>query len=132
MSVVNRSNCLKICISDLNRKGSIELRSVRSPKFGESKSTIVFSVVAQAYFKIVTVTGSKRFSGVVIDKKTTHLFTTRWSPSLNNIDAAGEHFIKHDNRYFRVMTITDFNEQKQWLIFQCRERGISSNEETDA
>ena len=126
------SNCFKICIADLNKKCIIQTRKVSAPNFGETKATETFATLFTGYFKIQTLRGTRRFSGVNIDKRATHIFITRWKASLSEIDAAGEHFINRSDKRFRVIEITDINEHGRYLLFQCTERGLDDNEETDA
>jgi hypothetical protein len=125
-------NCFKYCIADLNKKCTIETRVIVPPKMGQLASSISFSTLFTGFFKILTTRGTRRFSGVNIDEKTTHLFITRWKTSIDDLDGAGEHFIKRLNIYYKVVDITNLNEHNRWLIFQCTERGIDTEEETNA
>lgn len=139
--IVNRSisaNCLKICAGDMNRKASLELRTIVPPKMGQTKSTMSFTTVSKFWCKVNTISGSKRFAGVVTEDKTTHMFITRWTPSIDKLDGDGEHFIKMINKrngkttLYRVEGIGDHNEQNNWVAFICSERGLDGNEEADA
>lgn len=124
--------CFKICIGDLKKKATIETRSIANQQFGETKPSINFSVLFTAYFLVQTVKGTKRFSGVNIEKQATHLFVTRWRSSISNLDGAGEHYVRRAGKLYRVLEITNINESDEYLLFQCTERGIDTNEETNA
>jgi hypothetical protein len=125
-------NCFKYCISDLNKKCTIETRTIVPPQMGQLSSTMSFTVFFTGFFKILTLRGSRRFSGVNINTKATHLFITRWKTSLDDMDGAGEHFVRRNENLYRVEEITNLNEHNRWLILQCSERGIDTQEETDA
>ena len=131
MAVAN-SKCKQICISDLNKKASVEQRVITAPSFGNSKATETFNVLVNAYFQVQTTRGTQRFSGVNIDERATHLFVTRWNQTIQKLDGAGEYFLRLSDRLYRTIEITNINEQNAYVIFQCTERGLDTKEETNA
>lgn len=129
---VGLGNCFKICVGDLKRKCTIETRSISGQNFGVTKPSMNFTVLFTGYFLIQTVKGTKRFSGVNIEKEATHIFVCRWRSSINNLDGAGGNFIRQSDKLYRVLEVTNINEESKYLLFQCAERGIDTNEETNA
>lgn len=129
---VTAGNCQKICISELNKKAVIVLRELRPPKQGQTESSVRFTNLYTAGFKITTVQGSRRFNGVNINKNTTHVFICRFSPRIENLGGAGEHFIHYKSKYYRIGPITNIDEQNKYILFQCSERGFDSEEATNA
>ncbi len=124
--------CQKICISDLNKKATIQLREIHPPKMNKTAPTEKFTTVYTAGFMIQTVMGSRRFNGVNINKNTTHIFICRFSPRIENLDGAGEHFINYKGKFYRIGPITNIDEQNKYLMFQATERGLESKEATNA
>lgn len=124
--------CSTFCISDFRNKATIEDRKVAGQKFGDTYPSVDFTVLFTGYFNVQTRKGSSRFSGVNIHKKTTHLFVARWRATLNNLDGAGEHFLRSKGKFYRVLEITNINESDDYILFQCTERGLDTKQETNA
>lgn len=134
------ARCFNICIRDLNRKCTIESRSLQAPAIGEIASSVSFAVVFTGWFAVKTMAspgrstgkGSARFAGVNVNQDTTHIFTGRYRDSLKQLDAKGEHFVHMDNRYFRILEATNYNEENKWILFQTTERGLDSKDASNA
>ena len=126
------SNCPNICASEFNKKCEFRTREIKAPRFGNTKATEQFTLFDTAGYKVMTVEGTRRFASVAIDKKTTHLFLTRFRPKLEKLDSAGEHFMMRNGKYFRVIRVTNINEHNKYILFQCRERGLVDEEESNA
>lgn len=125
-------DCSQFCTADFNRKCTIELRAIADQKFGTTTPNMGFTVAFTGYFIIQTIRGTRRFSGVNIDENATHFFLARFRPSINNLDGAGQHFIRHGTKLYRVLEITNINEANNYILFQGTERGIDSHQETNA
>ena len=128
--------CVKICAGDLNKQISVLRRTLQPPRMGLSASESTFETIETPWSKIVTVRGSRRYNGVNIDKSTTHLFECRYQPELMMLDGDGEIFISLENvnitNYYKVLEITNVDEQNVKLIFQCTNRGDSEKEGSNA
>lgn len=124
--------CFNICRADLNRKCTIETRENVDPDFGETKVTESFSILHTAAFKVQTVRGTRRFAGVAIDEKTTHLFICEFKQVLRNLDGAGEHFMRQRGKLYRVIDIHNIDESDRWMLFESTERGLDTAEESNA
>jgi hypothetical protein len=132
MRVAVTKICPDTCVSEFNKKCELVTRTLVPPRFGQTKATETFITFDIAGYKISTVEGTRRFSGVAIDKNTTHLFMTRFRPKIEKLDGAGEHFMRRNGKYFRIVRITNIDEHNKYLLFQCRERGLDTEEETNA
>jgi len=124
--------CNTFCISDFRNKATIETREISQQKFGETYPEETFTVLFTGYFRVQTVEGTARFAGVNIDKEATHLFVARWRATINNLDGAGAYFMRSKGRLYRVLKITNVDEQDDFILFQCTERGIDTKQETNA
>jgi hypothetical protein len=133
-----QTNCLKICTGDLNRKVSLEVRTLQEAGMGETKATMRFDVITRMWCKVDVYRDSRRFAGVVTDDRITHMFTARWTDKIDKLDGNGENFIRMTNRrnskstLYKIEGIADHNEQNKWVAFMCSERGLDGNEETNA
>lgn len=127
-----RGDCSDFCTSDFNKKCTIETRALAGQSFGSTAPKETFVILFTGYFFIQTIKGTNRFSGVNIKKEATHLFLARWRPSINDIDGAGGHFLRKSGKLYLVLDITNINEADEFILFQCTERGIDTNEETNA
>ena len=124
--------CKKICISDLNKRADIVKRILQGAKIGEKKPSINFSLVFPAFFKVDTVRGTRRFNGVNIEKNTTHIFTTRFDPSIVDIDDDGEHFMLMDDKYYKILRSHNVDESNFWMMYECTNRGFIVKVESNA
>ena len=128
--------CVKICASELNKQISVLKRTLVSAKMGETTASSSFETIETPWAKVITLRGSKRYGGVTIDEKATHLFECRYQPELILLDGDGNHFISLENppitKYYKIIEITNVDEQNVKLIFQCTERGDMTKEASNA
>ena len=125
-------NCSQFCTADFNRRCTIETRAIAEQRFGQVSPTMGFTVLFTGYFIIQTIKGTRRFSGINIAEGATHLFLARWRQTINDLDGAGQHFIRKSGKLYRVLDITDINESNDYVLFQCTERGFETLEESNA
>jgi hypothetical protein len=128
--------CVKICTSELNKQISILKRSTSAVSIGDSDGDSDFELIESPWSKVRTIKGSRRFKGIAIDEKTTHLFEIRYQPELMKLNGAGETFISLENppikSYYKIIDITNIDEQNVKLVFQCTERGDMVGEASHA
>ena len=123
----------KICTADLRHKVFIKLRQQRATKLGEQEAEEVFTTIASPFAAITTLRGTQRFNGINIDDRATHLFNFRYSSFLNDLDVEhGNHFIEFKNKNYRILEITNQNENNLILFFQTTERGDEDLKASDA
>jgi head-tail adaptor len=122
---VKRIKHTRICAADLREQIDIVRRVLTGITPGDlGASPVEFEPVASGRWAgIETVQGTSRFSGVNINPKATHLFYIRYDPDLSIQIESGNNFVRFEGRNMRVLEVTLFNEQKEFTIIQCTERG---------
>lgn len=113
---------VKLCTGDLNNRISIEERVLTPPVLGESSPVETFTVIKSVWAGVQTSRGTRRFYGVNIEASATHLFYIRYNPELPLLDG-DNYFIHYKSRYFRILRVTDNDEEEYFVILQCVERG---------
>lgn len=112
----------KLCTGDLRYRITLEERTLTPPLVGQDVPTETFTVLKSLWSGVETVRGTRRFFGVNIEKSATHLFPIRYNPELPLLD--GDNFFVHfKDRYFRILRVTNDNEEEYFHILQCAERG---------
>ncbi|MFC3816566.1 hypothetical protein [Lysobacter sp. GCM10012299] len=122
---VKRIKHVRLCSADLRHQIDIVRRSlsgVTPADIGASPVEFV-PVVLGRWAGIETVQGTSRFTGVNINPKATHLFYVYYDPALSLHLEHGNSFVQFEGRNMRVLEVTEFNEQKEFTIIQCTERG---------
>ena len=75
--------------------------------------------------------GNKLFSGVQINDDATHIFCVLYSVEIRAIEQSN-YFILFKSRRFRVLAVTNIDEQDKVLVIQTTERGSCNIEATKA
>lgn len=113
----------KLCIGDLN--SLIQIQERRLPQITDvedSEPSFIFTTILSTWSAVETVRGTSRFSNVNIEGLTTHLFWIRYNPNLS-IPENGNTFVLFKSRYFRIIRVTNSNEQDEWLMIEASDRG---------
>jgi len=125
----------KLCRGDLNKKIRIQTRDLDESDYDSSQPVEQFATVFTRRSTLETVTGilsgGKKFSGVSIDERTTHIFYVLYSSALEVIESSN-YFILFREKRFRVVSVTNINEDNQFLAIQVTDRGEDSLEATKA
>jgi SPP1 family predicted phage head-tail adaptor len=114
----------RICIGDLSKKVTLQTRTLGAIAPGSAEPVETFATIKNTWAAIETVEGTKRFAGVAIDDRTTHIFWIRYNASLT-IPEDGNHFMLYGSRRFRVLRVTIDMENDKYFVIQCTERGDS-------
>ena len=114
----------RICIGDLSKKVTLQTRTLGAIAPGSAEPVETFATIKNTWAAIETVEGTKRFAGVAIDDRTTHIFWIRYSAALT-IPEDGNHFMLYGSRRFRVLRVTIDMENDKYFVVQCTERGDS-------
>lgn len=114
----------RICIGDLSKKVTLQTRTLDAIAPGSAEPVETFATIKNTWAAIETVEGTKRFAGVAIDDRTTHIFWIRYNASLT-IPEDGNHFMLYGSRRFRVLRVTIDMENDKYFVIQCTERGDS-------
>ena len=112
----------RICIGDLSKRVTLQSRTLGGLAPGTAEPVETFATVKNTWAAIETVEGTKRFAGVAIDDRATHIFWIRYSEALT-IPEDGNHFMLYSGRRFRVLRVTIDMENDEYFVIQCTERG---------
>lgn len=128
-----RTKRIKICTGDLIEYIGIYERSLQPTTIGQLITEEQFTLTKNIWSAIETVKGTRRFNQVDIDSKATHLFIARFDQdfTLLNYDS-DNYFINFNERYFRIISVKNNNEQDFFSVFQTIERGSDTKEATRA
>ena len=114
---------VKICLGDLRHKVSLAVRSLAGQEPGDFDDTgVTFTPYASVWCAFKTVEGTSRFAQANIDPKATHLMYIRHRSDWRDIEA-GNTFALMGDRRFRVLNVTNNDEDNQFDIIQMTERG---------
>lgn len=129
----------KVCFGDYRHPIIIASRDISAPEIGTMVASEVFEQIAAPFAAVKTMgnvgtsgaSGVQRFGKININPKATHLFFTMYADLYANVEL-NNNFILFDCRYFKILSIDDLNEDKLTLMYQCTERGIVTNEASNA
>lgn len=121
----------KVCAGDLTDPIQIVRRDLTPPALGQGKPSETFSVISSPWAGVETVRGTRRFFGINIEKSATHLFIIRYNPELPLLDS-DNYFVNFKARYFRIVRVTNNDEEDWFMILQCAERGEDNKEASEA
>lgn len=126
-----RSKRQRLCSGDLDRYIEIQVRTLGAPPLGGGEATMTFTELKKVWAFIETLGGlfggSRRFSGINIEDGATHLFYVRYDPDIFPLDS-DNNFILYASRRYRILRVTEHNENQWYMILQCEETGISSKD----
>ena len=121
----------RICAGDLRNRITIETRNLGFANFDDKDVTETFTTVTSTYAAIETIKGTRRFSGVNIDKRATHLFYVRYRAAIKDLET-GNNYILHDSRRYFILELTINAEDNRFIIIQATNRGKDSEAASDA
>ena len=114
---------VKICLGDLRHSVQLATRLADGMMPGDfDSSAITFTTYATVWSAIRTIEGTARFAKTAIDERATHLFYIRHRTDWRDIEAGNTFVLKGDRR-FRVLRVTNQDEDSIFDIIQCTERG---------
>lgn len=127
----------KICRGDFRNKIQIRKREQGTLAFDEIEPLETFSLIASPFAAIETVAGVARFAGINIDERATHIFNIVYTSflfstiSLDNLEQ-GNYFVRFKGRNYRILKLTNINEDNKYIAIQTTERGAESLEASKA
>jgi len=121
----------KLCTSDLRHRVQVQERVLTGNQPNQFSPEIQFTTIASPWSAVETTRGTSKFSGVNITDDISHIFSMRYNVTLNQVEA-GNHFIVFKERRFRIVNVTNVNEDDTILSFECTERGDEIKEATEA
>lgn len=129
--VKKRIDRIEICASDLNKKIAIQSRTLGAPSPGSTQPNYTFTDIANPWAGIETPRGASKFLGVNINDATTHIFIVRYRALLADLEVANN-FILFKNRRFRILNVTNMNEDDIFLAIETTERGDDDKDANEA
>ena len=121
-----------LCSGDMDKLISIVQRVISPPLIGSINPVTTFTSILDPWAMVETVdTFSRRFSGINIENRPTHIFSIFYDDTIWTLDS-DNNFIKFDDRLFRIIRAADLNELKVTIQMLCTERGVDSLEGSKA
>ncbi len=111
----------KICIGDLNKKIDIELMTITP--LATADFTETFVDIATVWAGIQTIKGVEIFDGTNVLGVATHNFYIKYRAGIER-----DNFIDYNSKRYRVLDIENQNENNEFLILRCEERGDKTTE----
>lgn len=122
---------IEICAADLNKKIAIQRRVLEPPLPGDVQPILTFIDIANPWAAIETPTGASKFLGVNINDGTTHIFIVRYRALISALEV-GNNFVLFNDRRFRILNVTNMNEDNIFLAIECTERGEDDKDANEA
>jgi head-tail adaptor len=129
---------LKLFERDLTRCGQtivVQKRNLGKSDFESSQPVKEFLDIDKPEAIVKTISsvrgGNKLFAGVQIVDDATHIFCTLYSVEIRSIEQSN-YFILFKARRFRILAVTNIDEQDKILVIQATERGSCNIEATKA
>ena len=114
----------RVCSGDLHHYITLQSRALQPAPIGGVVST-GFTTVKSVWAFSETTRGTRRFKGVNVEDNATHLFYIRYDADFFPLDG-DNFFILFDSRRFRILRVTEADENKLYMVVQCCETGQSS------
>lgn len=124
----------KLCRGDLRDTISIVSRTLGESLPGELTGTEVFTdVITGVQTAIKTIKGAAQFTGINIHPDATHLFYVIFSTLYLTLEVEeNNHMINLYGELYKILRIENDNENDEFLVFQCTNRGDESLEAATA
>jgi head-tail adaptor len=122
---------VKICSHDLDKFIRIEARTLAPVKVGQTNPGVTFTLVKEVWSACTTLRGTRRYQGTNIREEATHLWHVRYDPDLLALEH-GDNFVRFESRQFKVLEVTQNDEDRYFLIIQATERGFEDRDAADA
>ncbi len=129
----------RVCIGDLNKLVTINNRVLQAPKGQSPDYTLLFTEdttinpgigdlnEGEVFAMIKTVNGETIFDGNNIERDVTHHVYIVWGA-----DVTAEDWITFENDRYDVLNVEDLDEEHEFLLLRCTNRGLESNSNTAA
>jgi hypothetical protein len=125
----------KLCPGSLDKLIDIQKRAMGETTFGNSAATENFTLIKQVWASLVTPNtigaGVRRFNGVTLNKRTTHIWYINFDPDLKKLEIS-KTFIHWDSDRFEVLSVLNDNENNEFLFIESTNKGIDTKEGSKA
>ncbi|MDH3325169.1 MAG: phage head closure protein [Gammaproteobacteria bacterium] len=122
MSTCRKCNKRKISIGDLNRRITLQGRSIKGLSDTVDFSETFTDKPVDVDAKVETVNGKTMFDGTNIERVITHNFYIRYDETVTS-----ETWIKYKSKNFNIVATENFDERDEYLKLPAYERGPSNN-----
>lgn len=116
----------KVCLGDLGTKIKLQGRNITPPVFGSADFDEKFSLEAEVWAMINTVSGRTYFDGNA-DLNITHHIYIRY-----DVTVTAETWIEFGGRRIDILTVENLDERSEYMKLVCIERGLVTSEAAKA
>lgn len=117
----------KICTGDLNKRVTLYVRNIVDPEGGSVDYNEDFTNPQTLWARIDTVSnvggGVQIFDGANVVDTASHLIYIRFIPNVTF-----QEYLDYDARRFRIIDVTNLNEEDEFLLLRCTERGDNTKQ----
>ena len=115
---IQRAKLRKLSIGEMRNPVIVHGTSITVPSVGVDFGRDIEPLINPWMCKITTLRGVTIFDSSNIETVVTHEFAGRFDPLITeNI------FIQHNDKYYRVVTVEDYEDRHEYSILLCTERG---------
>jgi len=107
-----------VCTGDMKDLITLQNRAIQGVTTADVDFTENFTEAAVVWSMIETVQGVTVFDTSNTEIVITHKFYVRYDPAVTS-----ETWVEFDDRKFDIVTVTNLDERKDYLLLMCRERG---------
>jgi len=117
----------KICSGDLNKRITIQSRSLGKGDFTEVEITETFTDIANVWAAFETVSGFKAFNSVGTNQQGpdqtvgTHRFYVRFQPSTSSVTS--ENWVEFKSQKYKAITVENLDENDEFIAITCIKKG---------
>ena len=113
-----RARLRKVPVGDKKTPVLVCRASITAPTVGVDFGRDINIVINPWFCKITTVEGVTRFDSSNIEQVVTHEFAGRYDERIDE-----SMVISHSGKYFRVISIENYDDRGQFSVLLCTERG---------
>ncbi len=118
----------RVCIGDLNKRITLQSRSLTEPLFAQTEFTEDFDPQNCRWARIKTTAGRTVFNGVNADVLITHEIWIRFDPAVSS----ETWILLEDNRRLDIEMVENVDEESDFTKLLCTERGNAALEASEA
>ena len=116
------------CVGDLDTEIGLENRSISSPLFEAIDFTESFTPASTVWAGITTMSGNTFFDGVNTETLITHKVVVVYDETIT----AETWIVLDGTRRLDILDTQDVDEQKEFMLLVCTERGLVSRAASQA
>lgn len=106
------------CLGDMIHRIEIYDRTIKAPTDATGNYSLDFKKKITVWASIETVVGVVIFDSVNMDRTISHKMVIRYLPFITV-----EYWVWYDSKYYDIIKIEDWNEEKRFQVLLCNVRG---------